>query len=75
MTLTAAPGTVPATEIGANETKFTVPAFTLKKDKAILLGFSAEKKDLVTSESEAAGVVTEYTPANDTLATLYAVGH
>ena len=66
-------GTVPATEIGANETKFTVPASTLKKDKAILLGFSAEKKALVTSENDATGVVTEYTPANDTLATLYAV--
>lgn len=66
-------GTVPATEIGANKTKFTVPASTLKKDKAILLGFSAEKKALVTSENDATGVVTEYTPANDTLATLYAV--
>lgn len=66
-------GTVPATEIGANETKFTVPASTLKKDKAILLGFSAEKKALVTNESDAADVVTEYAPAKDTLATLYAV--
>lgn len=68
-------GTVPATQIDANGKKFTVPAScdTLKKDKAVLLGFSAEKKDLVTSESEAAGVVTEYTPANDKLATLYAV--
>ena len=66
-------GTVPPTEIGANGTKFTVPASTLKKDKAVLLGFSATKREtLVTSESDAA-VVTEYTPANDTLATLYAV--
>ena len=68
-------GTVPATQIGANGKKFNVPAScdTLKKDKAVLLGFSAEKKDLVTSESEAADVVTEYTPANNTLDTLYAV--
>ena len=66
-------GPVPPTEIGANGTKFTVPASTLKKDKAVLLGFSATKREtLVTSESDAA-VVTEYTPANDTLATLYAV--
>ncbi len=68
-------GTVPATEIDANGKNFNVPAScdTLKKDKAVLLGFSEEKKDLVTSESEAAGVVAEYTPANNTLATLYAV--
>ena len=68
-------GTVPATQIDANGKKFTVPAScdTLKKDKAVLLGFSAEKKDLVTSESEAAGVVTEYTPDKNTLAPLYAV--
>lgn len=71
-------GTVPATEIGANGTKFTVPASctTLKKDKAVLLGFSATKRDaLVTSESEAADadVVAEYTPAKDMLAPLYAV--
>ena len=68
-------GTVPATEIGANGKKFNVPASctTLKRDKAVLLGFSAEKKDLVTSENDATGVVTEYTPANDKLATLYAV--
>ena len=68
-------GTVPATQIGANGTKFTVPAScnTLKKDKAVLLGFSAEKKALVTSENDATGVVTEYAPAKDTLAPLYAV--
>ena len=67
-------GTVPATQIGVNGTKFTVASCnTLKKDKAVLLGFSAEKKDLVTSESEAAGVVTEYAPAKDKLAILYAV--
>ena len=68
-------GTVPATEIGANGKKFNVPAScdTLKRDKAVLLGFSAEKKDLVTSESEAAGVVTEYTPDKNKLAPLYAV--
>lgn len=69
-------GTVPATQIGANGTKFTVPAScnTLKKDKAVLLGFSATKRDaLVTNESDAADVVTEYAPAKDTLAPLYAV--
>lgn len=69
-------GTVPATQIDANGKKFTVPASctTLKKNKAVLLGFSATKRDaLVTSESDAAAVVTEYTPAKDTLATLYAV--
>ena len=68
-------GDVPPTQIGANGTEFTVPASctTLKKNKAVLLGFSAEKKALVTSENDATGVVTEYTPANDTLATLYAV--
>lgn len=68
-------GTVPATEIGANGKKFNVPVScdTLKRDKAVLLGFSAEKKDLVTSESEAAGVVTEYTPDKNKLAPLYAV--
>ena len=68
-------GDVPPTQIGANGTEFTVPASctTLKKNKAVLLGFSAEKKDLVTSESEAAGVVTEYAPDKDTLAPLYAV--
>lgn len=68
-------GDVPPTQIGANGTEFTVPASctTLKKNKAVLLGFSAEKKDLVTSESEAAGVVTEYAPDKDKLALLYAV--
>ena len=69
-------GTVPATEIGANGKKFNVPAScdTLKKDKAVLLGFSATKREaLVTSENDATGVVTEYTPANNTLDTLYAV--
>lgn len=69
-------GDVPPTQIGANGTEFTVPASctTLKKNKAVLLGFSATKRDaLVTSESDAAAVVTEYTPAKDTLATLYAV--
>lgn len=69
-------GTVPATQIGANGTKFTVPAScnTLKKDKAVLLGFSDTKRNaLVTNESDAADVVTEYAPAKDTLATLYAV--
>lgn len=69
-------GTVPATQIGANGTKFTVPAScnTLKKDKAVLLGFSATKRDaLVTNESDAADVVTEYAPAKDTLAPPYAV--
>lgn len=69
-------GTVPATQIGANGTKFTVPASCnkLKKDKAVLLGFSATKRDaLVTNESDAADVVTEYAPAKDTLAPLYAV--
>ena len=68
-------GDVPPTQIGANGTEFTVPASctTLKKNKAVLLGFSAEKKDLVTSESGAAGVVTEYAPDKDKLALLYAV--
>ena len=69
-------GTVPATQIDANGKKFTVPAScdTLKKDKAVLLGFSDTKREtLVTSESDAAVVVTEYAPAKDTLATLYAV--
>lgn len=68
-------GTVPATQIDANGKKFTVPAScdTLKKYKAVLLGFSAEQKALVTSESDAAAVVTEYTPAKDKLANLYAV--
>ena len=68
-------GDVPHTQIGANGTEFTVPASctTLKKNKAVLLGFSAEKKDLVTSESEAAGVVTKYAPDKDKLALLYAV--
>ena len=68
-------GTVPATEIGANGTKFTVPETCkgLTREKAVLLGFSEEKKELVTRESEAAGVVTEYTPAEGKLATLYAV--
>lgn len=69
-------GDVPPTQIGANGTEFTVPASctTLKKNKAVLLGFSATKRDaLVTSESDAAAVVKEYTPDKDTLATLYAV--
>lgn len=68
-------GTVPATQIGVNGTTFDVPAScdTLKKDKAVLLGFSEEKKDLVTNESDAADVVAKSTPANGMLATLYAV--
>jgi len=69
-------GDVPPTQIGANGTEFTVPASctTLKKNKAVLLGFSDTKRNaLVTSENDATGVVTEYTPANNTLATLYAV--
>lgn len=68
-------GTVPATEIGANGKKFDVPKTCdgLRREKAVLLGFSAEKKDLVTSENDATGVVTECNPANGMLATLYAV--
>lgn len=68
-------GDVPPTQIGANGTEFTVPASctTLKKNKAVLLGFSDTKRNaLVTSESDTA-VVTEYTPDKNTLATLYAV--
>ena len=68
-------GDVPPTQIGANGTEFTVPASctTLKKDKAVLLGFSATKRNaLVTSESDAA-VVTKYTPDKNMLDTLYAV--
>ena len=70
-------GTVPPSQADVNGANFDIPTSVggLTKEKAVLLGFSAKKTDLVTTRKDetAANIVETYSPTKDTIETLYAV--